>query len=496
MKADVCFVLEGTYPFVAGGVSTWVDQTIKANPHLRFAILHLAANEESSQVFKYEIPSNVISLTTAYLHETKLKSYGAAYKDNKVWQAIETFYTSLPDVDYGKFTDMIQGLVGKDGRVNSKSLLFSRQSWDILKKMYHDNNISFIDFFWTWRFTHLPLLSLLNVDIPSASIYHSASTGYAGLLGCMAKIKKGGNLLITEHGLYAKERKIEISQSNWVYDERSEDYRASEDMGFFRQWWISMFMIMSRLAYEGADLVTTLYKGNYDMQVDHGCPDDKLVIIPNGIDVDGYKDVLAAREKVRAEKTEESRFTIGFVGRVTPIKDVKTFVRAIKIVVDKYPKLHVLVMGPMEEDPEYVDECKILIDMFDLNDNIEFTGRVNVREYYPKLDVVVLTSVSEGLPFVILEAHAAGIPCISSDVGACKELLTGLTQEDQALGPSGVITYVASPGETAEAILRMIQDEAYYNKLCVASLSRVDMFYRLEDINARYTHIYHDLMRR
>jgi glycosyltransferase involved in cell wall biosynthesis len=108
---------------------------------------------------------------------------------------------------------------------------------------------------------------------------------------------------------------------------------------------------------------------------------------------------------------------------------------------------------------------------------------------------VVLTSVSEGLPFVILEAHAAGIPCISSDVGACKELLEGLTDEDKAIGPSGVITFVASPGETASAINRMIEDTGWYSQLCSNALKRVDRFYRIEDVNGRYTQIYHDLMR-
>jgi glycosyltransferase involved in cell wall biosynthesis len=263
-------------------------------------------------------------------------------------------------------------------------------------------------------------------------------------------------------------------------------------MGFFRNWWIEMFLLMSRLGYEGSDLITTLYKGNFDMQVEHGCPENKLKIIPNGIDVDGYIDVKNKRMKVREEDRD---FTIGFVGRVTPIKDVKTFVRAIKLVSEHHKRLKVLVMGPLEEDPQYVDECKILIDMFDLQDIMIFTGRVNVREYYPKLDVVVLTSVSEGLPFVILEAHAAGIPCIASDVGACRELLEGLTEEDKALGPSGVVTHVASPGETAQGIIDMIKNKEWYNALCESSLQRVDRFYRLEDVNASYTHIYHELMK-
>lgn len=493
MRADVCFVLEGTYPYVAGGVSTWVDQTIKANPQLKFSILHLAANENATRVMKYDMPSNVVGLTTSYLHDTHLQSLGKPYKKKNVWETIELFYSQLPSPDYETFEKLLQLLFGNDGKVNTKSLLFSKKTWDLLIKFYGKKDISFIDFFWTWRFTHLPLLSLLNVPIPRASVYHSASTGYAGLLAIIAKIKQNGRLLITEHGLYAKERKIEIAQSNWVYDERDEDYRATVNMGFFRQWWIDMFMMMSQLAYQGSDHVTTLYQGNFDMQVEHGCPEDKLEIIPNGIDVDGYVSVKDERLKVRAE--EGRPFTIGFVGRVTPIKDVKTFIRAIKIAVDRNPNIKVLVMGPLDEDPDYVDECRILIDMFDLEEKIIFTGRVNVKEYYPKLDVVLLTSVSEGLPFVILEAHAAGIPCIATDVGACRELLEGRTEDDKALGPSGVVTLVSSPDQTAAAISRMIEDEAYYDGLCKSSLKRVHHHYRIEDVNARYTHIYHELMR-
>lgn len=493
MKADICFILEGTYPYVAGGVSTWIDQTIKANTHLRFAIVHLAANEEGARVMKYQVPSNVISLQTAYLHDSRLPSKGKAYKDPETWEAIREFYKSLPTCDYPKFKAMYMELIKNEGLVHTKSLLFSKETWKLLMEMYGDKDISFIDFFWTFRFTHLPLLSLLCAPIPDAEVYHSVSTGYAGLLAVMAKLRTGGRLLISEHGLYAKERKIEISQSNWVYDERAEAYQASDNMGFFRNWWIEMFLLMSRLAYEGADYVTTLYKGNYEMQVEHGCLPEKLDIIPNGIDVDGYTEVKAERDRVRQD--EDRDFTIGFVGRVTPIKDVKTFVRAIKLVNEHHKKLKVLVMGPTEEDPAYVEECKILIDMFDLSEVMIFTGRVNVREYYPKLDVVVLTSVSEGLPFVILEAHAAGIPCVSSDVGACRELLEGLTEEDKAIGPSGVITFVASPGETAEALLRMIQDKTWYSQLCENSLKRVDKFYRIEDVDARYTKIYHDLIK-
>ena len=321
---------------------------------------------------------------------------------------------------------------------------------------------------------NLPLLSLLNVDIPTASVYHSASTGYAGLVACIAKIRNGGSYLLSEHGIYSKERKIEISQSNWVYDERQENYAATANMGFFRQFWIQMFMVMSKLSYSAADHVTTLYTGNLAMQLEHGCPEKKLQIIPNGIDVDGYKNVIKEKKKYKRNNPNH-RFTIGFVGRVTPIKDVKTFLRAVKVIAERHPTIRVLIMGPVDEDPEYVDECKILIDMFDLGNVIEFTGRVRVMDYYPMIDVVVLTSVSEGLPFVVLEANAAGIPSVCSDVGACKELIYGQTPADASLGPSGVLTRVASADETANGVIRMIEDRKYYDRLCQTALLRVDL---------------------
>jgi hypothetical protein len=57
---------------------------------------------------------------------------------------------------------------------------------------------SFIDFFWTWRFSHLPLFRLVDAVIPRAAVYHSISTGYAGLLAALAKLRTGSPLLITE----------------------------------------------------------------------------------------------------------------------------------------------------------------------------------------------------------------------------------------------------------------------------------------------------------
>ena len=112
------------------------------------------------------------------------------------------------------------------------------------------------------------------------------------------------------------------------------------------------------------------------------------------------------------------------------------------------------------------------------------------RDYYRTLDVVVLTSLSEAQPLVILEANCAGVPIISSDVGACRELLDGNTPEDQALGPSGLITAVRRPEGTADALVRLWQDEPLRQQMARAGQARVREFYREEQLYATYRDLY------
>jgi polysaccharide biosynthesis protein PelF len=126
---------------------------------------------------------------------------------------------------------------------------------------------------------------------------------------------------------------------------------------------------------------------------------------------------------------------------------------------------------------------------------VRFTGRADVREYYQGLDLVVLTSLSEAQPLVVLEANCAGIPVVTTDVGACRELLHGITPEDQAIGPSGLLTHVASPRETAEAIIHLWRDEALRLRMAAAGQERVRAFYQQEDLYATYREMYRRYLR-
>ena len=67
--------------------------------------------------------------------------------------------------------------------------MHGREAWDLLVERYNpeENKDSFIDYFWTFRFTHLPIFKMLQLELPKARVYHTISTGYAGLLGVIAR---------------------------------------------------------------------------------------------------------------------------------------------------------------------------------------------------------------------------------------------------------------------------------------------------------------------
>src|SRR5262249_14372211 len=139
-------------------------------------------------------------------------------------------------------------------------------------------------FFWTWRVLARSLISLMSVPLPRASIYHAISTGYAGVLGARARTRTDGAFVVTEHGIYTNERRIEIGLAEWLFDSGRGGFGVDHASPELRDLWLNAFSSFARLAYDSADLVTTLYTGNQAFQQADGAVRDKLRVIPNGID--------------------------------------------------------------------------------------------------------------------------------------------------------------------------------------------------------------------
>jgi glycosyltransferase involved in cell wall biosynthesis len=133
-----------------------------------------------------------------------------------------------------------------------------------------------------------------------------------------------------------------------------------------------------------------------------------------------------------------------------------------------------------------------MVSLMGLEKKVLFLGPQNVREILADLDVCLLTSISEGLPLIILEAFAAGVPCVVTDVGACRELIFGRTPEDKAIGRAGLLTKICSPLDTADAVLRVISSAALLLTMGRAGRLRAERHYRQVEIMGRYRAFYTD----
>ncbi|HET7142952.1 MAG TPA: GT4 family glycosyltransferase PelF [Anaerolineales bacterium] len=487
-EADICVFVEGTYPYVTGGVSAWLHHLITNLPEFTFAIFHLGSKPEPGRAFKYKLPINVISF-----QEMFLSNYGALHgsprssRPSKDWEGLKEFHEALSEGKMEEAVEMLRAnfVQGAGPRVVSE-FIYSEEAWKALVERYyaHAPSAPFLDYFWTFRSTHLPIFTLNDTTFPRAKLYHAVSTGYAGYAAALAKLQHGSPMLITEHGIYTRERDMEIALSSTIDEPPAHKFQLDPQAGLFKTWWTDMFRFISRFAYEVADSIISITGTNQQYQLRDGADPSKLRLVSNGIDVERFQNLNVER------RANSNGFTVGFVGRVVPIKDVKCFIQAIKIANAEIAGLEALIIGPTDEDPEYFSECQQLTGLLDMDGIINFTGRANVFEYYPRMDVLVLTSLSEGQPLVILEANCAGVPVVASEVGACRDLLEGITEDDKALGPSGLLTLPASPDQTAAAIIQLWKDKSLCQQMARAGRQRVTKFYREDAVYAAYRDLY------
>ncbi|MGE4159871.1 MAG: GT4 family glycosyltransferase PelF, partial [Planctomycetota bacterium] len=261
------------------------------------------------------------------------------------------------------------------------------------------------------------------------------------------------------------------------------DYEKKER--YNKKRWMKMFLALSRITYLHADKILTLFEGNRVLQIRDGADPSKIEVVPNGIDVDSFGKLY--REEAPAKPV------VALIGRVVPIKDIKTFIRAARIIRDARPDVQFRVIGPTDEDPEYFQDCLSLSSVLGLSDAMTFTGKVDVKAHLPELTCQVLTSISEGQPLVVLEGLAAGVPFVSTDVGSCKELADGNPGHDAAFGSAGFIAPIGSHEGVAEAVLKLVADPALRARMVEAGRARVGRYYRQTQVSARYQQIYEEL---
>ena len=151
-------------------------------------------------------------------------------------------------------------------------------------------------------------------------------------------------------------------------------------------------------------------------------PAEKMVVVPNGIDLKRFYPDPEAREKVRQEwNISEDQVVIGLPARINPMKDHPNFLRAASLLKDKYPNLVFVCVGKQDDqdDSPYMSELKQLGEELGLQDRLLWTGgRTDMPAVHNAFDISVSASAyGEGFSNTVGESMACGNPCVVTDVG-------------------------------------------------------------------------------
>lgn len=465
----ICLLAEGSYPYVVGGVSSWVQMLMEGLPEHEFIIYSIGAEAKDRGKFKYKFPKNLVGIQEEFLDDIlglKAKGMKEGILGASEREALYDLVTGEKEIP---FVDLVEIFYYGRKKRGLLDIFMSSDFFDIIQRVYEEKYryLPFTEFFWTLRSMLLPLFFLLQQDLPRADVYHSVATGYCGIIGGMAATVYRKPFMITEHGIYSREREAEIIKSDWA-------------KGDFKSVWIRYFYSLARLAYASADHVYTLFERNAEIERDLGCNPEKIGVVPNGIHMERFAGISELQE-------HEGPFTVGAVVRVVPIKDIVTLLRAFFLMKQKIQDARLFIMGQYEEDPEYYALCQQTIRMLDLRD-VTFTGSVNVAEYLPKMDLLMLTSISEGQPLAVLEGFAARRPFVTTDVGCCRELIYGDRGDD--LGDAGIVVPPMDFEGMAEAMIRLARDFPLRRRMGNIGYERVKKFYTYEAFMDSYREIY------
>lgn len=184
-------------------------------------------------------------------------------------------------------------------------------------------------------------------------------------------------------------------------------------------------------------------------------------------------------ERVSFEHLGKRGFTMVCIGRLAPVKDVGTAIRAVKLALPRLPELQFWIVGDGKTRPE----LEVLTAELELQDHVKFWGQqMNTAPFYCAADVFEMSSLSEGLPMSLLQSMSLGTPAILTDVDGSGEVLR--------LTGGGMLVPVKSPEVLADAIVKMATDDALRAEYSRKALEAYHAQFTLEKMNDGYMALY------
>ena len=216
-----------------------------------------------------------------------------------------------------------------------------------------------------------------------------------------------------------------------------------------------------------------------------GMPSDQISVIHNAIDTE-----IWSRHQVKTSMREalglKTAFPIiGYVGRISPEKDLETWLRTAAVVAKEYPAARFVVVGE-GRDESLLNQLKSLTNVLGIVDNVDFLGyREDLPSIYTAFDLFFLSSRREGICNSLLEAMAMEVPIVATDVGGTKELMI-----------NGQTGFLLSPGDVegmAQALISFVRNEALQRNMRQAGRKHIEDNFsfssRLQKIETLYERV-------
>ncbi len=178
-------------------------------------------------------------------------------------------------------------------------------------------------------------------------------------------------------------------------------------------------------------------------------PHDHLATVYNGINEEEVQRPSVEKvQAIRRDLGHQRRYVVGIIGRLSPEKDHPTFLRALKLARDRVPDIHALVVGEGND----AEVLRGLAEKMHLKDAVTFLGaRTDALTIMASLDVLLLTSLSEGFPVVLLEAQALCVPVITTDAGGAGEAILE--------GETGYLVACRDSEAIADRLVALLDDD-------------------------------------
>ncbi|MEZ4656213.1 MAG: GT4 family glycosyltransferase PelF [Caldilineaceae bacterium] len=447
---------EGTYPYHWGGVSTWCHLLIRDLPYIDFELVSLCA--APGMTTQFELPGNVVAFhplplwgmriageppQLVYMRELRQRKQSttddivAAHFAPLFKQFLRELYFNQrgPHEMANTIHAMHRFFLAYDFDAAMRSPItwqtltaVVQESFPIVAAQLGYPNAHFqladmitaMQWLYHWFFA-------LGAPIAKADVTHAAMAGICTLMAVAAKKEHGAAYMLTEHGIYLRERYLAEA--------------ASTQSFFLKVLALSFARRMTEVSYALADQISPCCNYNHRWELRNGAQPEQIRTIYYGVDANTF----APEAKPFGDPP-----VVVWVGRIDPLKDLLTLIRAAGVVHESRPDIQFRLFGSAPAGNEgYYEECLALRKELGLEATVIFAGyRSNASSAFNEGDVVVLSSISEAFPFVILEAMLCAKPVVATGVGGIPEQLVGC----------GFALEPRNPTAMAEAILKIMGD--------------------------------------